>query len=133
MCSCPVTSNAYWCSDEVLWGTYLLLWFELAGTLKGHLVPLHAVYRTPIRCSELLQPDLRVFMDGTPPPLWSSSLSVKLFFLISSLDLLSSSWKPFSFAISQQTLLRSPSPFSRGKEARGVLFAESIAWLLSRQ
>jgi len=95
-------------------------WFGLEGTFRGHLAQPPAVRRDIFKWIRVLrapsQLPLNVFMDGASttslgnPVQCFTTLMVKNFFPISSLNLPSLRLKPLLLVLLQQALLKTPSP-----------------------
>ena len=94
-------------------------WFELEGSLKGHLVQLsysgqrHLQLHQVLRALSSLTLSVRTFTTSLGNLCQClASLILNNFFLISDLNLSSLSLKPFSLVVSQQNLQESLSPLS---------------------
>jgi len=88
---------------------------DLEGAFKDHLVHLSCNEQRHAQLEQvaqgLIQPCLESLQgQGIKPHLWATSLTVKDFFLIGSLNLPSLSLKTFPLVLSPQTLLKSLSP-----------------------
>jgi len=98
----------------------IIAYFGLEGTFRGHLVQLPAVSRDIFNYTRLLRAPsnlaLNVSRDGDSTTSLGNifqcftTLIVKNFFLISSLNLASLSLKPLLLILSQQALLKRFSP-----------------------